>query len=84
MNKFKKIYHSIIRPLYFFIPPISASIFPILSFYKTNISDLSINFIQNLLTYSIIGAFALTLAMFLLIRDRDKSSLISTIPRLTC
>lgn len=79
MNKFKKIYHSIIRPLFFFIPPISASIFPILSFYKTNISDLSINFIQNLLTYSIIGAFAVTLVIFLLVRDKDKTSLISTI-----
>ena len=79
MNKIKKIFHSKIRQLYFFIPPISASIFPILSFYKTNISDLSINFIQNLLTYSIIGAFAVTLVIFLLVRDKDKTSLISTI-----
>ena len=75
----KKIYHSKIKPLFFFIPPISAAIFPILSFYKTNISDLSLNFIQNLLSYSIIGAFVFTLVIFLLVRDRNKSSLISTI-----
>lgn len=79
MNKIKKIYHSKIKTLSFFIAPLSASIFPILSFYRTNVSDLSINSIQNLLTYSLIGAFSITLFIFLLIRDRDKSSLISTI-----
>ncbi|MBU1126880.1 hypothetical protein KKF11_00870, partial [Patescibacteria group bacterium] len=76
MIKIKKKIFSKTKSLYFFIPPVFAAIFPILSFYLTNISELSLKFIGRPIFYSIIAAVTGTLLLSALTRNKNKASLI--------
>ncbi|MFH1289597.1 MAG: hypothetical protein ABIH88_02650, partial [Patescibacteria group bacterium] len=76
MIKIKKKIFSKTKSLYFFIPPVLTAIFPILSFYLTNISELSLKFIGRPIFYSIIAAVTGTLLLSALTRNKNKASLI--------
>jgi len=65
-----------IKSLSFFIPPVFIAIFPILSFYLTNISELSLKFVGKPIFYSIIAAIVGVLLVFALTKNKNKASLI--------
>ncbi len=61
-----------------FITPILTAIFPILSFYVHNISDLSPKFLGKPLIYSIVFSMLSTLIIYWFTKNREKSALIAT------
>jgi len=61
---------------YFILPPVLTAIFPILSFYSKNISELSLKFLGKPLLYSIAATTVATLFASALIKNKNKASLI--------
>lgn len=62
--------------LSFLLSPILMVIFPILSFYLNNISELSLKFIEKPLLYSISIVIASSLLLFALSRKKNQSALL--------
>ncbi|MBL7078587.1 hypothetical protein ISS42_02940 [Candidatus Shapirobacteria bacterium] len=79
MIKIKKKLFLKTKSLRFLIPPVFMAVFPILSFYLTNISELSLKFIEKPLFYSIISAITVTLLLFVLAKSKNKASLIASL-----
>jgi len=68
-----------IKSLGFLIPPLLMAIFPILSFYLTNISELSLKFMEKPILYSVTTAIIGTLFFVLLSKNKNKASLVVSI-----
>ncbi|MFC1710113.1 hypothetical protein ACFL0F_00425 [Patescibacteria group bacterium] len=68
-----------VKSISFFLPPILISIFPILSFYTSNISELSLQFLEKPLIYSVTMAIILTLLIYLLTKNKNKSAIITSL-----
>lgn len=62
--------------LSFFLPPILLTIFPILSFYSNNVSELSLKFLGKPMFYSITVVLIAVLSCFFLTKNKNKTSLI--------
>jgi len=61
------------------ILPILVTIFPILSFYLTNISELSLRFLDKPLGYSIAVVLVLTIVLGLITKNKNKTALAVTL-----
>ncbi|MFH1561218.1 MAG: sulfatase-like hydrolase/transferase [Patescibacteria group bacterium] len=64
------------KSLNFLLPPTLVAVFPILSFYLNNISELSLKFVGKPVLYSITTAIITTLILFALVKNKNKASLI--------
>ncbi len=67
-----------VKSLSFLLTPILVSVFPILSFYVNNMSELAPVFLEKPLLYSVVASIILTLILYAIIKDKYKSALIAT------
>ncbi len=68
-----------IKSFTYLLPATLVSIYPILSFYARNMSELSFKFLEKPLAYSIIFSIILTLTVYALTKNKQKSALIASI-----
>jgi hypothetical protein len=60
----------------FLVLPVLTAVWPILSFYASNISELSLRFLKEPIFYSITTALVTGVAVSVLIKNKEKASLI--------
>ena len=77
MNKTKILTY--IKSLSFLLPVVLISVFPILSFYTNNISELSTKFLGKPLAYSITISLVLVLFLFVITKNKNKSVIITSL-----
>jgi len=68
-----------IKTLSPFLLVVLISTFPILFFYSTNISILSLKFLETTLTYSLSGGVIILLFLLIVIKDKNKAAIISSL-----
>ena len=68
-----------IKSFTFLLPAILISIYPILSFYASNMSELSFKFLEKPLAYSVILSIILTLTAYILTKNKQKSAIIASV-----
>ncbi len=68
-----------IKSFAYLLPAILISIYPILSFYASNMSELSFKFLEKPLAYSVILSIILTLTAYILTKNKQKSAIIASV-----